>query len=106
MENAIKHAKADTEIEVKVKKHHSEAVFEVIDYGDGISDQDFPYLFESYMPNQKRSSDSSRGLGIGLSICMSIIKAHHGKMEAVNKKDGGAVFRFILPLEEGEEHGG
>jgi two-component system sensor histidine kinase KdpD len=39
-------------------------------------------------------------MGIGLSICMSIIKAHGGKLEASNKKDGGAVFRFKLPLGE------
>lgn len=31
---------------------------------------------------------------------MSIVKAHRGKMEAANKKEGGAVFQFTLPLEE------
>ena len=61
-------------------------------------------MFESYIPNGKRSSDSSRGMGIGLSICMSIVKAHNGKMEAANKNGGGAIFRFTLPLEEIENH--
>jgi two-component system sensor histidine kinase KdpD len=41
-------------------------------------------------------------MGIGLSICQSIIKAHGGKMEAENQPVGGAVFRFTLPL-EGDE---
>lgn len=104
LENAIKHSPGDSTIEVKVKKHGQYAVFEVIDNGEGIAAQDFPYLFESYVPNRKRSSDSLRGMGIGLSICMSIIKAHHGEMEAANKKAGGAVFRFTLPLEESENH--
>lgn len=102
LENAVKHSPEDSTIEVKVKKSRGYAVFEVLDSGEGIAEQDFPYLFESYVPNGKRSSDSSRGMGIGLSICMSIIKAHNGKMEAVNKKEGGAVFRFMLPLEKGE----
>jgi len=39
-------------------------------------------------------------MGIGLSVCYTIIKAHNGTMSAENKKSGGAVFRFTLPLEE------
>jgi two-component system sensor histidine kinase KdpD len=104
LENAVKHSPEGSTIEVNVKKSGSYAVFEVIDSGVGISEQDFPYLFESYVPNGKRSSDSSRGMGIGLSICMSIIKAHNGKMEAANKNEGGAVFRFALPLEESDNN--
>lgn len=70
----------------------------LVDNGYGIPEQDLPYLFEIYVPDEKRTSDSSRGMGIGLSICMSIVNAHHGKMEAENKKDGGAIFRFTLPI--------
>ncbi|MBR0597014.1 sensor histidine kinase [Sinanaerobacter chloroacetimidivorans] len=99
LENAIKHSPEESAVELEVKKERKFAVFEVRDNGEGIAEQDFPYLFESYVPNGKRSSDSSRGMGIGLSICMSIIKAHNGKMEAANRKEGGAVFLFKLPLE-------
>jgi two-component system sensor histidine kinase KdpD len=102
LENAIKHTPEDTDVEVEINKNGNYAVFEVIDYGEGISEQDMPYLFEGYVNNGKNSSDSARGMGVGLSICMSIIKAHKGRMEAVNKKSGGAIFRFMLPL-EGEE---
>lgn len=105
LENAVKHSKDDTSIETTVKMRGNEAVFEVIDNGEGIAEQDFPYLFDSYVPNRPKSSDSKRGMGIGLSICMSIIKAHQGKMEAVNKKEGGAIFRFTLPLEGGQNNG-
>lgn len=105
LENGIKYSPEDSIIAVEVKKSGHEAVFEVSDQGKGISDQDFPYLFETYVPDGKRSSDSSRGMGIGLSICNSIVKAHQGKMEAENKEQGGAVFRFTLPLQEGQENG-
>ena len=98
IENAIKHSGDETVIDITLKQVDDMAVFEVSDNGEGISEQDFPYLFESYVPNGKKTSDSSRGMGIGLSICMSIIKAHHGKMEASNRKEGGAIFRFELPL--------
>lgn len=97
IENAIKHS-GETEIKVSLMKEHDMAVFEVSDNGEGIPEQDFPYLFETYVPNGKRSSDSSRGMGIGLSICSSIVNAHQGKMEAYNQEDGGAVFRFSLPV--------
>ncbi|MBP6492520.1 MAG: GHKL domain-containing protein, partial [Clostridia bacterium] len=99
LENAIKHSEKETSIEVAVRLDLPNAIFEVTDHGEGIAKEDFPYLFESYIPNGNRSSDSVRGMGIGLSICMSIIKAHGGTLEASNKEEGGAVFRFRLPLE-------
>lgn len=100
VENAFKHSSEDSSVGVNVKKEGKYAVFEVTDQGDGIAEEDFPYLFESYVTNGKRSSDSSRGMGIGLSICKSIIKAHGGRLEAENRTEGGAVLRFCLPLEE------
>ena len=97
-ENAIKHSGSETTVDVAVKKVGDSAVFEVSDNGAGIPPQDLPYLFESRMPAMKKNGDSSRGMGIGLSICMSIVKAHGGTMQAENKREGGAVFRFTLPL--------
>jgi len=105
IENAIKHSPEDSVIRVEATKKGRNAVFEISDNGSGISELEFPYLFEAYVPDEKRSADTARGMGIGLSICKSIVNAHHGKMEAVNKKNGGAVFRFMLPLEEGEDNG-
>jgi two-component system sensor histidine kinase KdpD len=99
VENAIKHSANESPVEILLKQDKKWAVFEVLDHGKGIAEEDFPYLFTSYVPNGNKSSDSSRGMGIGLSICMTIIKAHNGKMEAHNREEGGAVFQFILPLE-------
>ena len=85
-----------------MKKDENLGVFEVADHGTGIPAQDLLHIFESYVNGDKNDSDSMRGMGIGLSICMSIIKAHGGKMEAENQPSGGAVFRFALPLEGSE----
>ncbi|MBE3101726.1 MAG: histidine kinase, partial [Firmicutes bacterium] len=57
-----------------------------------------PHLFEGYLHREKSNSDSSRGMGIGLSVCMSIIKAHDGQMEAENNLDCGVTFRFMIPI--------
>lgn len=102
VENAIKHSPDDSTIDVSVQKTGQEAVFEVADYGTGIAVEALPRLFENYAMSDRQSPDASRGMGIGLSICMSIIKAHRGGMEAANKPEGGAIFRFMLPL--GEEN--
>src|ERR1035437_1503029 len=103
IDNAIKHSGGGTKIHVEVKKDRDRAIFEVSDNGDGIPEQDIPYIFDGISSQGRRSSDSSRGTGIGLSICMSIIKAHNGTMEAENLKEGGALFRFTLPIEEGTQ---
>jgi two-component system, OmpR family, sensor histidine kinase KdpD len=102
IENAVKHSAADSIVEVDVKEKINTAIFEVKDHGEGIDEHELPYIFDGYVNNAKHNSDTSRGMGVGLSICMSIIKAHNGKMEAFNKNDGGAVFQFTLPL-EGED---
>lgn len=101
LENAIKHSNEEELIEIHLRKQQELALFEVLDNGRGIPKEDIPYLFESFIPGSEKPLDSSRGLGIGLSICMSIIKAHNGRMEAENRSEGGAAFRFYLPLEEG-----
>ncbi len=100
LENGLEHSAEDSFVEVDVKTEGKYAVFKVLDNGEGIAEEDFPYLFESDIPNGKQSSDSARGMGIGLSICKSIIKAHRGKMEAANREEGGAEFSFKLPLKE------
>ncbi len=99
LENAVKHSPQTSPVNVILKKQEGFAVFEVIDHGNGIAGEDIPYLFTSFVPYGSKSSDSSRGMGIGLSICMTIIKAHNGTMTADNLKTGGAMFKFTLPME-------
>jgi len=105
LENAIKHSPENQPIELTVKKINHSAVFEVSDNGEGVPPQDLPGLFDGYAANRSKSSDSSRGMGIGLSICRSIINAHNGKIEAENKIGGGATFRFMLPIDGGNTNG-
>jgi len=99
LENAIKHSQQGSKIELTVKKTNQSAVFEVSDNGEGIPVQELPTLFDGYSSGKNRSADSSRGMGIGLSICRSIIKAHNGRIEAKNKTGGGAILQFVLPLD-------
>ena len=50
--------------------------------------------------SKQKTADAHHSMGIGLSVCNSIVKAHGGTMEARNVPGGGAEFTFRLPLEE------
>lgn len=97
LENAIRHSQTKEPILINVQNHTDCAWFEVADRGIGICEEELPFIFDSCL--EKNTTDSTRGLGVGLSICKSIILAHNGTIEAKNQKNGGAVFRFKLPLE-------
>ena len=96
MENAIRHSGSTLPLSLKVSHKKSGAVFSVSDCGKGIDPARIPDIFDG--KTTKGSSDSTRGIGIGLSICKSIILAHDGKIFAENNLNGGASFTFVLPM--------
>ena len=73
---------------------------EVRDRGKGLSPEICQAVQVGRPLDQSLSNDSTRGMGIGLSACQSIIKAHGGFFAAGNDPEGGAVLRFGLPMEE------
>ena len=77
------------------------AYFQVIDYGKGISEEQLPHIFDGSPSSPSQSGDSRKGMGIGLSICKTIITAHSGEIHAENHENG-AMFTFWLPLNEDE----
>lgn len=102
MENAVVHAKELTEIRLTVKKDRNVAVFEIEDDGCGIPEDKLSVLFTGYLDRDTDvPTDGSRNnMGIGLSVCSTIIKAHGGSIYAKNRPEGGALFGFTLELED------
>ena len=105
MENAITHARGMTELEVSVKIEENKAIFEIKDNGCGISEDRLPQLFTGYLDRDTSiPTDGSRNnMGIGLSVCSTIIKAHGGIIYAENRPEGGALFGFSLDMEDLDE---
>jgi PAS domain S-box-containing protein len=68
------------------------AVFSVFDNGPGMAAADLEHIFDSFF------STKDLGIGIGLAICQSIITAHGGRISGSNRPNGGAHFRFTLPV--------
>ena len=100
IDNSLKFTPKGSLIEVKAYEKEEKIFFEVIDNGMGISDDILPHIFNRFFTNGSKISDSRRGVGLGLAICKSIVEAHGGIIDAYNKKEGGAIFRFNIPKEE------
>ena len=101
LENAVHHAIGMTRLSLSVFILDGKAVFEISDNGCGIDKDRLDTVFSGYKDSFTASSDGQkRNAGIGLSVCATIIKAHGGSISAENAKDGGAVFRFSLPVQE------
>ena len=105
MENAIIHAKGMTELVLSVRIENGMAIFEIIDNGCGIPEEKIEKLFNGYVERDTNApTDGSRtNMGIGLSVCSTIIKAHGGNIYVKNRAGGGAIFGFSLVMEEGNE---
>ena len=98
LENALDAGASAVSVELE---HGGMTYLRVTDNGCGIEKELLPHLFEGYLTrDQEEISDQRRNMGIGLSVCMSIVQAHGGTMRAENRKKGGALLQFSLPLEE------
>lgn len=98
IENAVYHSHGEAPIELALVANANKAEFSVRDHGVGIDEDNMLKYFNGCGVIKRDRSDSKRGMGIGLSVCASIIKAHGGILLAKNAPDGGAVFSFWLPL--------
>lgn len=105
LENSVIHGRTTSRIRIQVSKQEEMAVFSVEDNGGGIEESVLPVIFDGNLVARGESSDNKRNMGIGLSVCKSIINAHRGNMRAENREEGGARMIFTLPMEMEEQHG-
>ncbi|MDY5027624.1 MAG: DUF4118 domain-containing protein [Oliverpabstia sp.] len=103
LDNAVKHTKPQEAITVVARYTKDTAVVSVLDEGEGIAEADVPNLFKMFYTSKSRSADVKRGIGLGLTICETVVNAHGGTITGRNRTDRkGAEFLFTLPLTEGE----
>ena len=100
LENAVRHSGDKEHITLRLCRENDWAVAEVRDHGRGLPPEICRAIQENRPINRQDGGDSTRGMGIGLSACQSIIQAHGGYFRAGNHPEGGAVFRFGLPIRE------
>jgi two-component system sensor kinase FixL len=85
------------ELTISSQRHDDMVTVSVADTGSGISDEVASHLFQPFITSK------AHGMGVGLSICRTIIEAHGGQITAETNPGGGTIFRFTLRVVTKEE---
>jgi len=79
-------------IRTGIKNGSSTVIISVTDRGAGIPEEKPEQIFEPFFTTKEK------GMGLGLSVCCTIVAAHRGTLWATNNTDRGATFHFSLPI--------
>ena len=99
LENAVIHGQTTTEIRVSLCRRGDYALLRVEDNGKGIPLRRLENMWSGRLENETKG-DRKRNLGIGLSVCKTVVEAHGGTIRGENGDAGGARFTIALPIEE------
>ena len=100
LENAVFHAHGMENLWLRVELQENRAIFRVVDDGCGIPAERMDGLFTGLLDSAAPTDTSRSNMGIGLSVCSAIVKAHGSEIHAKNRSEGGAEFWFALEMEE------
>lgn len=98
LDNACKYSDPDTNIIIAANCDNSQVFISVSDEGQGLPKGMEDSIFQKFTRGQSESS--TPGVGLGLSICKSIIEAHGGKIWAEKNQQKGSTFMFSLPIKQ------
>jgi len=98
LENALRYTPEASPLEILADACPDAVEISVVDQGPGLPKGSESKLFEKFYRVQHEATQS--GVGLGLAICKAIIEAHGGSIQAHNRPTGGAVFSFIIPLDQ------
>ncbi|MBM4310380.1 MAG: hypothetical protein FJ119_05480 [Deltaproteobacteria bacterium] len=97
IDNALKFTPAGESVTLRLSPLPGQLVFQVIDTGIGIPEEDMPHIFERFYQADKTRSAAQRGSGLGLQICKRIAEAHGGEITVRANEDKGVTFTLRLP---------
>lgn len=98
LENAIRYTPPGSGLEITAEASENAVEIAVADHGPGIPKGLEDRLFEKFY--QARHEAAQSGVGLGLAICRAIVEVHDGHIHAQNRPSGGAVFTFVLPVDQ------
>jgi len=98
VDNAIRYTQGKGYIDIWLRRKNKQLLFEIKDNGIGIPKSDQKHIFEKFFRARNISRKDTRGSGLGLYVCKSIIERAGGKIWLESKLGKGAVFYFTLPI--------
>lgn len=101
--NAIKHSNEKGEIRINIINSEDSVRLEVIDNGDGISEEALPYIWDRYYKVDKNFNRNVNSTGLGLAIAKAILEAHKAKYGVESKINEGSKFYFELSKDYDDE---
>ena len=103
LHNASKFSPAGTAINIRAARRSRSAVIEVRDQGRGMLQQSLETVFQLFVQEDREANPTESGLGIGLTLCRSLVRMHGGAISAASPGRGqGSTFTVRLPLAEPE----
>ncbi len=102
--NAIKYSHEESEVIISAKKHaddrgQAEVVISVQDFGQGISEEHLPRIFERFYRSDRARSRRLGGTGLGLAIVKHIALAHRGRVGVESRVGRGSIFYVYIPAD-------
>lgn len=97
LDNILQHANIKDGVEISIHQKKGFILVSFADFGPGFNEKELSKVFDYFY--QVNATLSSDGLGLGLALCERIISWHGGKIWAENRYPRGAIFNFLLPLE-------
>ena len=98
--NAIKYTQAGSIIKIAYGNKNDMVYVNISDNGPGMDDTIKEHVFDMFYTGANEIADSRRSLGLGLSLCKSIVSVHGGELTVADNQPQGTVFTFSLPAEE------
>jgi signal transduction histidine kinase len=96
--NGIKYSPPDTTVLVTLTIEEQNLTVSVQDQGPGIPPNELNRLFTPFGKTSQRAASGDKSTGLGLAICRKMIESHKGRIWVENLPEGGACFRFTLPV--------
>lgn len=100
VDNAIKYTQEGSDIYIKARKEGRYVIISIEDNGAGIPDDMKENVFDTFFTCNNEIADNRRSLGLGLSLCKTIINAHGSELELRDNTPHGCIFEFKLQLSE------
>lgn len=101
LDNAVKYSEPGGKVELDiVREGTSRIVCSVRDYGNGIPEEDLPYVFERFYRADKARSREVEGTGLGLAIAAQIVKMHKGQISVSSSREEGTLFTVVFPIHQ------